>query len=64
MERSFIDTIWVDTKIFEDNTVGSIKNMGRINGLISAYKIWEEANDTILNCKGNEEKLNQGFLSL
>ena len=64
MERNFIDKIWVDPNIFKNNTVSSIKNMGRINGLISAYKIWEEANNTILNCKGNEEKLNQGFLSL
>ena len=64
MERNIIDKIWVDAKIFENNTVSSIKNMSRINGLMNAYKIWEEANNTILNCKGNEEKLNQGFLSL
>lgn len=64
MERNIIDKIWVDAKVFENNTVSSIKNMSRINGLINAYKIWEEANNTILNCKGNEEKLNQGFLSL
>ena len=64
MERNIIDKIWVDAKVFENNIVSSIKNMSRINGLINAYKIWEEANNTILNCKGNEEKLNQGFLSL
>lgn len=64
MGRDIIDKVWIDPKIFETNTISSIKNMGRINGLISAYKIWEEANDTILNCKGNKEKLNQGFLSL
>lgn len=39
-------------------------NVGKIYGLNSAYEIWNEANNTILNCNENKERLNQGFLSL
>ncbi len=44
--------------------IGRVVNVGKIYGLNSAYEIWNEANNTILNCNDNKEKLNQGFLSL
>lgn len=64
MENNLIKNIWIDSKIFENSIVGGITNSHKMHGLDSAYKIWEEANKTISNCNGNEEKLNQGFLSL
>lgn len=64
MESNFLDKIWIDSKIFENSLIGRITNIGKIYGLNNAYEIWNEANNTILNCNGNKEKLNQGFLSL
>ena len=64
MSNNFLKNIWIDTSIFEQGTIGGIANTSRIYGLDDAYRIWEEANNTILNCNGNLEKLNQGFLSL
>ncbi|MBU5668417.1 hypothetical protein KQI68_01045 [Peptoniphilus sp. MSJ-1] len=64
MGNNFIENIWIDTKIFENASMLKSININKIYGLDSAYRIWEEANNTILNCNNNEEKLNQGFLSL
>lgn len=64
MENNLIKNIWIDSKIFENSIVDGIINSHKMYGLDSAYKIWEEANNTISNCNENEEKLNQGFLSL
>lgn len=64
MEGNFLENVWIDSKIIENSIIGSVINAGKIYGLNSAYEIWNEANNTILNCNGNKEKLNQGFLSL
>ena len=64
MENNFIEKIWINSNICENCVLSVITNSHKIYGLESAYKIWEEANNTILSCNGNEEKLNQGFLSL
>lgn len=64
MEGNFLENVWIDSKIIEDCMIGRVMNVGKIYGLNSAYEIWNEANNTILNCNDNVEKLNQGFLSL
>lgn len=64
MEGNFLENVWIDSKIIEDCMIGRVMNVGKIYGLNSAYEIWNEANNTILNCNENKEKLNQGFLSL
>lgn len=64
MEGNFLENVWIDSKIIENSIIGSVIHAGKIYGLNSAYEIWNEANNTILNCNGNKEKLNQGFLSL
>ena len=64
MVGNFIENIWIDSKIFENCLIGRITNVGKLYGLNSAYEIWDEANNTILNCNGNKERLNQGFLAL
>lgn len=64
MEGNFLENVWIDSKIIEDCMIGRVVNVGKIYGLNSAYEIWNEANNTILNCNDNKEKLNQGFLSL
>lgn len=64
MKNNILENIWIDSNIFKNGIVGGITNTHKIYGLDSAYKIWEEANNTILNCGKNVEKLNQGFLSL
>lgn len=64
MEGNFLENVWIDSKIIKNSIIGRITNVSKIYGLNSAYEIWNEANNTILNCSGNKEKLNQGFLSL
>lgn len=64
MENRLLNKIMINTNIFENGSIGGISNTEKINGLDSAYNIWEEANNTILNSNGNKEILNQGFLSL
>ena len=64
MTGNFIENIWIDLKIFEYGLMSRATKFDKICSLNSAYKIWEEANNTILNCNENVEKLNQGFLSL
>lgn len=64
MGKNILETLWLNSKFFDNCTMGSIQNTSKIHGLDAAYKIWEEANHTIENCKGNLEKMNQGFLSL
>lgn len=64
MEGNFLENVWIDSKIIEDCIIGRVMNVGKIYGLNSAYEIWNEANNTILNCNENKERLNQGFLSL
>lgn len=64
MENNFRESVWINSNICENCVISVITNVHKIYGLESAYKIWEEANNTILSCNWNEEKLNQGFLSL
>lgn len=64
MENKLIENIWIDTNIFDNCNAFLISKSSKIDGLDGAYRIWEEANNTIESSKGNEEKLNQGFLSL
>lgn len=64
MEGNFLENVWIDSKIIEDCMIGRVMNFCKIYGLNNAYEIWNEANNTILNCNENKEKLNQGFLSL
>ena len=64
MEGNFLENVWIDSKIIEDCIIGRVINVGKISGLNSAYEIWDEANNTILNCNENKEKLNQGFYLL
>lgn len=64
MSKNIINDIWIDADIFSNGSIGGIANTEKLNGLDSAYRIWEEANNTILNSNDNNEILNQGFLSL
>ncbi|MDU0894828.1 MAG: hypothetical protein E7A85_06095, partial [Anaerococcus sp.] len=64
MTENIINDIWLDLTIFDKLNLGFIGNVNKITGLDAAYRIWEEANNTIENSNGNQEKLNQGFLSL
>lgn len=64
MRGRILNNIRIHKDIFKDGSIGGIQNITKIYGLESAYEIWEEANRTILNSNGNNEILNQGFLSL
>ena len=64
MVDKILNNIRIDTNIFKNGSIGGVQNITKIHGLDSAYEIWEEANRTILNSNGNNEILNQGFLSL
>lgn len=49
MENNFRESIWINSNICENCVMSVITNVHKIYGLESAYKIWKEANNTILS---------------
>ncbi len=60
-----INKIWIDEDFF-DGEIDVIESVfdGEIENLQKAYRIWEEAHNTIVKSGENEELFNQGFIAL
>lgn len=61
--NKILKDVWIKKRFFDNVTVGSVIR-NKVYELDDAYNIWYEANQRILESKGNKEKINQGFLSL
>ncbi len=65
MNMQNINKIWIDEDFF-DSRISTLSAFGDIDKekLQKAYRIWEEAHNTIVKSGENDELFNQGFIAL